>query len=580
MYKIILPLILLSQAAWSQTPISTSHESITIDGVLDEQAWQNATHIELNYEIEPLINQAAQVKTTAMFIDTGQSLLIAFDAQDPNPKEISAFLHDRDSAYQDDQVGVLLDTFNDERRALGFFVNPLGVQIDFIRSSSGEDDSWDAIWESMGRITESGYQVEIEIPFNELQMPATEGAKTWGIFTQRIYPRKTRQIIQNTRNDKNNNCFLCQSQKFVGFSSAQQGKDLEITPSFTAISSQNRPDAVQAYAPSDTDFEPSLDVNWGIHSNLTLNATLNPDFSQVEADEAQLTTNETFAPFVDEKRAFFLENNDFFDSQFNLVHTRNINDPNYGLRMVGKSNGNAYGFFFTDDEQTNILIPGVFGSSFTRINDNSSNLVGRYKRDWGDASSTGMTATHRTAGDYENSVVSIDTEYRINNKNRITAQWAHSETQYTDEIIEDYDQPEGRFAGHAQFLKYNYNDNHWGFHTSYNKRDEGFRADSGFMGQIGYDRKVVGGSYTWRSNNAWWSDIRLYSDWDISHDETGQLLEKEFEGDIHIHGPMQSHISLGGGVRDRFWAEQLFDENLDEVAPTPEAKAFFQDPDL
>lgn len=554
--------MLLSSTAWSQTSVTTSNETIKIDGILDEQAWSDATQIALNYEVEPLVNQPAQVNTTVMLIDTGHSLIIGFDAQDSNPEQIAAFLHDRDAAYQDDQVGVLLDTFNDERRALGFFVNPLGVQIDFIKSGNNEDNSWDAIWESMGRITDSGYQVEIEIPYNELQMPATDGPKTWGIFAQRIYPRKTRQILQNVIRDRNNNCFLCQSEKFIGFAAAQQGKDLEITPSFTAISSQNRPEPDQPYSSTNSEFEPSLDINWGINSNLTLNATLNPDFSQVEADAAQLTTNQTFAPFVNEKRAFFLENNDVFDSHFNLVHTRNITDPNYGLRLVGKTEGNAYGFFFTDDQQTNLLIPGVFGSSFTSIDEHSNNMVGRYRRDWGNASSTGIIGTHRIAGEYENSVISVDTDYRINNNHRITAQWAHSETHYTDEIIEEFEQPEGRFSGDAQYIQYRFTDNHWNVNFSYNNRDQMFRADSGFIGQIGFDRKVVGAGYTWRSNNAWWSDIRFYSDWDISHDETGQVLEKEWEGNFHIHGPLQSHIDIGGGVRDRYWNNQMFNEKF------------------
>lgn len=562
MKKHLLGCLLFAPLAWSQTPVTSTTDIITIDGILDEAIWQTATPIELKYEIEPAVNQAAVVETTAFLLDIGQSLVIGFDARDPQPENINAFLHDRDAAYQDDQVGVLLDTYNDERRALGFFVNPLGVQIDFIRSSNGEDDSWDAIWDSQGRITEDGYQVEIEIPYTELQMPPNQGPKTWGVFAQRVYPRNTRQIFQNTINDRNNNCFLCQSEKFSGFEAAKQGLDLEITPSFTAIASQSRPDADQPYDNTDSAFEPSLDVNWGINSNITLNATLNPDFSQVEADSAQLTTNTTFAPFVNEKRAFFLENSDVFNSRFNLVHTRNITSPNYGLRLVGKTGDNAYGLFFTDDDQTNILIPGVFGSSFAQIDDTSMNFVGRYRREWGNASNTGLMVTHRSAGDYENNVVSVDSDLRLNNNNIINAQWAHSETQYTQAIIDEYDQPEGRFSGDAQILRYSYSDDNWNVNSFYINHDDGFRADSGFMGQIGFSKKILGLGRTWYSTDRWWTDIRFYSDWDITHDQTGQLLEKELEGNVHIHGPMQSHIELGGGVRDRYWEGQMFSENF------------------
>lgn len=563
MTKTIYLLLLISSPLIAGVSVSTTQDNIVIDGILDEAAWQHATQIDLPYEIEPGINTPASVITTIYLLDTGQSLVIGFDAQDPNPDQIVAYLHDRDAAYQDDRVGILLDTFNDQTRALGFFVNPLGVQIDFIRAENqGEDDSWDAIWDSAGQITATGYQVEMEIPYTELQIPAVQGEKSWGIFAQRIYPRSTRMVLQNVVKDRNNNCFLCQTATISGFGDAQQGKGLQVTPSFTAVSNQSRSAANEPFNAVTTDFEPSLDIKWGIDSNRILNATLNPDFSQVESDAAQLTANETFAPFVDEKRAFFLENSDVFNSHLDLVHTRNIATPDYGLRLVGKSDNNAYGLFVTNDNQTNILIPGVFGSRFARIDDESLNMVGRYRRNWGDGSSVGFTGTHRSAGDYENRLLSVDSHYRINNKHSLDAQWAYSENQYSDRIIEDFDQPQGQFNGQAHYLRYQYADKHWSIHIDQTDRSDGFRADSGFIGKIGFTQTVAGAAYTWFSDSAWWQDIRLYSDWDITHDQSGQLIEKEFEGDIHIHAPMQSHISLGGGVRDRLWDGQLFGEDF------------------
>ncbi|VAW44901.1 hypothetical protein MNBD_GAMMA02-371, partial [hydrothermal vent metagenome] len=416
-------LLIFSLAVAAQEPIKNVPlvaESFKIDGVMDEAAWQQALIIPLLYETSPAENIPAKVKTEVYFIDTGKTLVIGFKADDPEPEKIRAFLRDRDSAYDDDFVGVLLDTYNDERRGLEFFVNPLGVQMDLIQSGNNEDDSWDAIWDSAGQITDFGFVVEMEIPYNELQMPDTVGEKTWGLFALRVQPRDDRRLYRNVILDRSNDCNLCQTEKIKGFNNANRGMDLEITPTLTGLASKNRDPEDADYGPTDTDFQAGVDVNWGINSNLTLNATINPDFSQVESDSAQLNVNQNFALFFPERRSFFLENSDYFESNMRLVNTRNIADPDYGVRLVGKNDDNAYGFFYANDTITNILIPGTLGSNFTTLEDESNNLVGRYRRDFGEYASTfGATITNREGGDYSNSLLSADINYRINSTNQI-----------------------------------------------------------------------------------------------------------------------------------------------------------------
>ena len=303
MFKII-PWLLLAFSVSAQTNknVPLINEDIKIDGVMDESVWDQALMIPLLYETSPAENTPAMVKTEAYFIDRGHSLVIGFRAEDPEPEKIRAFLRDRDSAYSDDFVGVLLDTYNDERRALEFFVNPLGVQMDLIQSGNNEDDSWNAIWDSAGKITDFGYVVEMEIPYNEIQMPDSVGEKTWGLFALRVQPRDDRRLYRNVIIDRNNDCFLCQTEKITGFANADRGMDLEITPTVTGLASRSRDPEEADYGPSETDFEAGVDVNWGINSNLTLNATINPDFSQVEADSAQLNVNQNFALFFPERR--------------------------------------------------------------------------------------------------------------------------------------------------------------------------------------------------------------------------------------------------------------------------------------
>lgn len=555
----------VSIEAIKQVPVTQS--DFKIDGIMDEAAWQQALLIPLLYETSPAENTPAQVKTDAYFVDTGKTLVIGFIAEDKDPEKIRAFLRDRDSAYDDDFVGVLLDTYNDERRALEFFVNPLGVQMDLIQSSNNEDDSWNAIWESAGQITDFGYVVEMEIPYNELQMPDVVGEKIWGLYALRIHPRDDRRIYRNVTIDRSNDCSLCQTEKIKGFNNADRGMDLEITPTVTGLAAKSRQPEAADYGATETDFEAGVDVNWGINSNLTLNATINPDFSQVEADSAQLNVNENFALFFPERRSFFLENSDYFDSNMDLVYTRNIADPDYGVRLVGKYDKNAYGFFYANDTITNLLIPGALGSGFTTLDVQSNNLVGRYRRDFGEYASTfGATITSREGGDYSNTLLSTDLNYRINSTNQIRVQIADSETEYPDELAADFDQPLDSFSGQYYLARYQHNGRNWSFNAYHENKDDGFRADSGFISQVGTKQSVIGGGYKWIGEKEnWWNQINIYSDWDITHDQTEQVLEKEFEGSFSIDMPLQSNIGTGLGVRDRFWDEQTFRENFQYV---------------
>ncbi|MBI5852390.1 MAG: carbohydrate binding family 9 domain-containing protein, partial [Planctomycetes bacterium] len=170
---------------------------IVIDGVLDEAAWASAAVIPVNIEFRPGDNAPAPVDTTCLLTHDDRALYAAFRAADPRPAEIRAHLSARDGAYRDDNVGILLDTFNDQRRGFEFFVNPLGVQMDLAVSDiatggENEDDSWDAIWASAGRITADGYVVEIAIPFSTLRFADGAGDKLWGFAAARNQPRSVR----------------------------------------------------------------------------------------------------------------------------------------------------------------------------------------------------------------------------------------------------------------------------------------------------------------------------------------------------------------------------------------------------
>ncbi|MFL6290939.1 MAG: DUF5916 domain-containing protein, partial [Thermoanaerobaculia bacterium] len=341
--------------------VARATSAIKVDGNLDEAAWQAAAVIDLAFETRPAENTAPPVKTECLITHDDDSIYVAFRAHDPDPSQIRAHLSDRDKAFDDDFVGIVLDPFNDERRAFEFFVNPFGIQMDLFMDDVGgnESETWDAIWTSAGRVTGSGYEVEIAIPFSSLRFPRTEGDQIWGFDALRFYPRNQRHRIASQPMDRNVSCYLCQVSKMAGFAGVTPGLNMELVPTLTATRTDAKPDAFQdRLAEGDVETEPGITGKWGITPNLTLNAAINPDFSQVEADAAQLDVNTTFALFFPEKRPFFLEGADFFRTPFEAVFTRNVSDPEWGLKLTGKEGKNAVGVFVAQDDRTDFLIPG------------------------------------------------------------------------------------------------------------------------------------------------------------------------------------------------------------------------------
>jgi hypothetical protein len=182
-------------------PVPKATSEVTIDGVIDEQVWRDALTLELNYEVRPGENTEPPVRTVVFITYDEGHVLVAFRAYDHEPEKIRARFRDRDQVRGDDWVGITFDTFNDERRAYEFWVNPLGVQTEgiYTEGSSGGgrnfDDSWDAIWFSAGRLTAFGYEVEMAIPFNQIRFQGIDGPQIWGIDATRSWPRSDRVHI-------------------------------------------------------------------------------------------------------------------------------------------------------------------------------------------------------------------------------------------------------------------------------------------------------------------------------------------------------------------------------------------------
>jgi uncharacterized protein DUF5916/cellulose/xylan binding protein with CBM9 domain len=565
---------LLSQDPPTETPPAPTPETkiphrvpraaspIKVDGILDEPAWASALELSMPWEVWPADNVEAMVSTQALITYDDGYVYAAFRAQDPKPGAIRARLSDRDRAFQDDFVGIVVDTFNDQRRAFEFFVNPLGVQMDLVQDdvNGSEDESWDAIWDAAGRVTENGYEVEMAIPYTSLRFQRGATDQVWGLDLVRIHPRDRRRLYALGKRDRNVSGYLNQIQKIVGFSGAEPGRNLEVTPTFTAVRSDVADQTPGDLEKGDPDYDLGVTARWGITPNLTAGGAINPDFSQVEADAAQLNVNEQFALFYPEKRPLFLEGGDFFETPLRAVYTRTVADPAWGVKLTGKEGRHALGAFVARDEQLNLLVPGPQGSSSESLEDESAtDVVLRYRMDLGKNSTVGALLTAREGNEYRSRLAGLDALWRITDTDTLRAQVMGSQTDYPN----DFGLERGVIGDRAYIANYNHNTKKWGAWARYQDLGPDFRADMGFLPQVGVRIPVVGAERYWIGDpNDWYSRVTMGGDYDQTVDFDDNLIEREVEGFTSIQGPMQSYYFLGGGQRLRGFRAEVFKQSF------------------
>ena len=551
--------------------LTPATSEVKVDGILDEQAWQDAAVLPVNFEWFPGNNTEPPVKTEALVTFGERALYVAFRAYDPNPKQIRAHLMDRDQIntfVQDDYVIVQLDTFNDGRRGFQFRINPLGVQADAFSSEVEgiEDWSWDMIWDSKGRITADGYEVEIAFPFNQLRFQSTQEVQTWGIDVGRSYPRSSRHRLNNAGRDRNLSCVICQFNKITGLQGLKPGRNLEFDPTLTALRTDELdefPDG--SLADGEGEAEVGITARWGITPSLVLTGTINPDFSQVEADVAQLAVNERFALFFEEKRPFFLEGIDVFSTPINSVHTRTVHAPDWGLKLTGKQNRNAIGVFAAQDTVNGLFFPSNQRTDGTLLGEPVTSGVVRYRRDVGENSSLGVIYTGREGeNDYHNRVGGIDGLFRIGDRDTVEFQYLYSDTRYADTVADEFAQPLGDFTDDAMELNYTHDSNKWFWRFGYEDFGPGFRLDSGFVPRVDTkEADVFIMRRFWAPEEDDW-----YDRWDVIlrgeriEDHEGQLTDEEFEIIGRLFGPLQS-IVHGSFSRGKQYYEGVLYEDLE-----------------
>jgi uncharacterized protein DUF5916/cellulose/xylan binding protein with CBM9 domain len=397
-----------------------------IDGKLDDEVWKQATIFKDFVQTKPGDNVAPSRETIAMMGYDSKFLYFGFHCFD-EPNNVRATVAKRDEVFSDDNIRVFLDTFNDQRRAYVLGWNPLGIQEDgILTEGSGTDTSVDIVMESKGMLTDDGWTVEVAIPFKSLRYEAGKG-KLWGFNVQRNFFRFNDEFDSWMPQSREIASQLGQQGHITGLEGISTERTLELIPSVTVSETGKR---VAALPPGATgldagrfvneplDFDAGLTMKFGISPNLTLDLALNPDFAQVEADETVVTANQRFPIFFEEKRPFFLEGIDIFQTRHQVVHTRAIVDPDVAVKLTGKRGRNTFGFLAASDNA-----PGNFSTDEKTdpvnarfINKNAFIAVLRLKRDVGTASNIGLIATSYNFIEKHNQLFGIDGRLQVDPK--------------------------------------------------------------------------------------------------------------------------------------------------------------------
>jgi hypothetical protein len=585
---VLILLLLCSEAAAQKSTvlIPRTDEAAVIDGQLDEPLWKGAAVFKNFVQINPGDNIEASKSTEVYLVTNKEHLFIAFKAYDDGDK-IRATIPKRDFIFEDDNVGLLLDTFNDSRKAYALFFNPLGIQADGTYTEGKDHDLFksidfnvDLVMTSKGVLRQDGYTVEVAVPFKSMRYREGKGEK-WGLHLFRYIKRLDNEHDSWMPVSRDRSSLLSQQGFITGIEETWKGHIVEIIPTLTISqeSKQFRSTTTQdptRFVNKPLEVEPGITTKLGITPNVILDFTYNPDFAQIEADQLVVTANQRFPIFYEEKRPFFLEGIDIFQTPLTAVHTRAIVDPDTAVKLTGKVGKTTFGFIGASDNA-----PGNFQGDERLLERNRAFLdrnaqigVARVKRDIGQESSIGLVATSYNFVQKHNQLAGFDGRFRLSPTRVLGFQvlGSTSKRQFFD--------PE---AGRNRYrvgngFAYQYGLDQKGRNWMYSFTGEGktrdYRADVGFtrrtntnlmQQQVRYQStpKVNSNLISWRLTNI----SQAYYDWQ------GRTQNLQNEINLRLNLRYQSYLLFGFNTA----YERIFEEEFGPKRSATRAGAFAGD---
>jgi hypothetical protein len=526
-----------------------------IDGKLDDEVWKSAPIFKDFYQWRPSDTSAASARTEMMAGYDSRFIYFAFHAYD-DPAKVRASVAKRDSIFDDDSIGIILDTFNDKRRAYELFFNPLGIQQDgFLTEGSNDDFSVDIVMESKGEVTSDGYTVEVAIPFKSLRYEAGKD-KLWGLHILRQIKHVNGEQDSWMPISKDQSGLLSQAGHITGLEGISTERTLELIPSLTLSETGKRKKPVTVaqiaqggrFVNEPIKFDLGLTGKYSLTPQVTLDFAVNPDFAQVESDQLVVTANQRFPIFFEEKRPFFLEGIDIFRTQIAAVHTRAIIDPDYATKLTGKVGRNTFGLLIASDNGPGNFSEDERSTTNPRFLDKNASVgILRLKRDIGKSDSfIGFLGTYRRFVDTNNLLGGFDGKFRLD---KITT--------FSWQVLGTRSRQPFFFSEQGQTL--DRNENGFIYAIDYNNDGRHFGHEFSMVGRTRYYRAEVGFNRRNNTNNPNWFirynsepkpkarliSWRVYTDFSASFDWQGRSQNANNETQVQFTLKKETYLGVG-----------------------------------
>ncbi len=593
------------QAIFSQTKIDTaetrfapnvrpelnlpkySGSKIKIDGKIDEKEWDSAAIADNFTEISPGDNVKPEVNTVVKIFYDDDNIYFAYTCYENDMKSVRASVSDRDRMYSDDWVGPFINTYGDLKSAFEAYVNPKGIQGDLLWTKDNEDSNFDLIYESEAQMYKDKWTAEIKIPFKSLRFPDKK-EQVWRVHLLRNRPRGARQEIYWASVSRDDPNFFGQSGFFKGIKNIKRGKDIQILPYVLGMQNgtleDSNPD--KEFTNDKPNAEVGLGLKYGISSTLTLDATYNPDFSQVEADAPQINVNNPFALFYPEKRPFFLEGIDKFSSPINVAYTRSINNPIFAGKVTGKINNLNIGLLSAYDENTPFIVPLTERSFFLSSDKKSLSNILRLKYDIGGEDYIGAIFSDREHTGKDNKSFEFDGFNRnfgldgylsfasyyyftfqiLQNNTK-----EFNDTSFYYNTLKNYKFDNGKYTalfdgesynGGSALASFSRNARGWSFYTEYFFQDAKVRRDNGFIQRNNFQYLFMLQEYNFYPETKVFNRIDPEISGEIQYDTDGRLIDQFLDLNVVTDWTNGLYTSFGYNLINNESYGGIFHRNL------------------
>jgi hypothetical protein len=497
-------------------------------------------HISGFIQKKPSDGEPATETTDVWLAHTNSALYFVFICNDHRPDEIRGHLARRENVLNDDNVSVLLDPFQDRRKGILFTVNPAGVQADAAwDENQGKDYSYDLVWDSEGKVTRDGWMAFLVIPFRSLRFRSDDG--DWGVVFMRNFPRNS-EVDYWPRVSTNIFGVLSQEGTLHSIEGVTGSHNVQINPYLLGQNERT----LQTFDPlnpyfSSRHFEGTAggELKAILKDRIVFDATINPDFSDVESDQPQLTVDQRYSVYFPELRPFFLENASYFATPIQLVYTRNIVRPEYGVRVTGKIGHTNVGLLAIDDrEPGQTVAPGD-----PLYNKRATFAVGRISQDFGKGSSIGAIYTDEEFGQGWNRIGGIDFTARMTSKWTAWGQWVESSTKGSV----DSGTPPSYAAGPASYFELLHAGHVFNLDTVYKDYSTGFQSQVGFIQTTDFHYNQTHATYRWYPTHKLIQSFGLETNQNVAFDHQGNRIYHYSTYDLFFLLPRNILLAPIGG---------------------------------